>query len=209
MNNSMSPTYRIISWKEFQEQFHTYFEMPFDDFSEDLAEIRLYEPDADGNVRFSSDVEITSQMNVVIPGNLIVDGNLQMDCAGMGNFMYVSGNVDANSIVVCGVATLSVNGDIQSRYGILGCYGDDGGYFSSDGIITTPVIISSSYFNMFIKNYHGAVVIDLSDNCLDTEYDDEEKAAEILHPDVMDAADNIKEHLIWQALQSGKSVLKS
>lgn len=209
MNNSTSPAYRIISWDEFSAQFGVSFSMPFEDFSEDLAEIRLYEADGDGNVHFSEDLSVTSEMNIVIHGNLIVDGNLDMDCEGMGNFMHVSGNVKAKSIVVCGVATLSVDGDIQSQHGIMGCYGDDGGYFSTDGIITTPVIISSSYFNMFIKHYDGAVVIDLSDNCLDTQYNDEEKAAEILHPDVMDAAGNIEDHLIWQALQAGKPVLKS
>jgi hypothetical protein len=209
MNNSTSPAYRIISWEDFQAQFDVQFSMPFEDFSEALADILLYEADADGNVRFTEDFTVGSDINVVIHGNLIVDGNLEMDCEGMGNFMYVSGHVEANSIVVCGVATLSVDGDIQSKHGILGCYGDDGGYLNVGGDITTPVLINTTYFNMFLKNYDGAVVIDLVGGFLETEYTGEENAATILHPDVMDEADNIEIPRIWQALQAGKPVVKS
>lgn len=195
--------------------------MPFGDFSDHLAEIRLYEPDADGNVRFSGDVKMTSDMNVVIPGHLIVDGNLELDCEGMGNFMFVSGNVEAKCIVVCGVSSMNVRGNIHSTHGILGCYGDDGGYLSVAGTIDTPVILNTTYFNMHLRGETNAVVIDISYGDMETEYDDEMKAAAILHPDFasidtfdhddyeFDPVADIDVRKIYQALVTGQSVLNA
>lgn len=209
MNPQTHPSYTIISWEEFKEKFNIRFQMPFQSYREEMAEIRLYEADADGNVRFTADFSADDEMNIVIHGNLIVEGNLSVSGEGMGNFMYVTGNVAADSIVVSGVGTLSVDGDITCKHGILGCYGDDGGYLDVDGKIITPVIINTTYFNMFLKHYDGAVAIDLAGGFLDTDYNDHETAATILHPDVMDEAGNIEIRLIAKALLAGKPVLKS
>lgn len=213
MNLQAQPAYTIISWSEFKEKFSVRFQMPFQSYQEEMAEIRLYEADAEGNVRFAEDLMVDCDMNVVIHGNLIIDGNLQMDCEGNGNFMYVSGNIEANSIVLSDVSTLSVRGNIKSLHGILGCYGEDGGFLNVGGKIFTPVIFNTTYFNMILTDYSDVVVIDTSYGKLNTEYnqateENEEKIVAIVHPDVMENEYEFDIHLIWKALQTGKPVLK-
>lgn len=210
MNPQTHPRYTIISWEEFKEKFNIRFQMPFQSYREEMAEIRLYEADAEGNIHFAEDLMVDCDMNVVIHGNLIIDGNLQMDCEGNGNFMYVRGNIETNSIVLSDVSTLSVRGNINALHGILGCYGEDGGFLNVGGKIITPVIFNTTYFNMVLTDYSDAIVIDTSYGKLNTEYKkyDEEKIAAILHPDVMDDVGNFDINLIWKALQAGKPVLK-
>jgi Leucine-rich repeat (LRR) protein len=199
------PEYKVIAWSEFAEKYEQVFEMPFEELLDDLAEIRLYEADANGNVCFPKDLEIDDEFNAVIDGNLVVSGNFSLDCE-YGGFVFVKGNMRADSIMLSGVASLHVAGNVDVKHGIVGYYGDDGGYLSVGGETTAPVIINDTYFNMDYSGAVNAVVINTSNRELDADYDEDDFSEAVNAELVDDGTFDIQK--VRGYLVQGKPILK-
>lgn len=201
--------YKIISWDVFEKEFIPAFEMQFEKFDE-MAEIRLYESDIQGNVYFDQDIVIsdTQNFNLVIQGNLIVKGNIDIDCEGIETFCYVGGDVRANSIILSGVASMDIRGNAEIEHGIMGMYGDDGGYLKIQGETNTKVILNCTDFNMSLIGAVTGVVIDSSYGELEADYTDG-NLAEAIIDDLLEEGGGLSKQKVIEYLKQGRAVLKN
>jgi tetratricopeptide (TPR) repeat protein len=201
--------YTIISWNQFSTSFNNSFNVPFEDFSDHLSEIRLYQPNDDGNIIIDKDfmIDYNNNFNTVINGNLIVNGNIEINVdEGFGNFLYINGDVTAKSILLSGFPSVEIINNSIIENGIVGMYGDDGGYLLIHGEIITPVVFNCFYFNMIFSGNVNAIVVDASYGELDTNYK-KDNLDEIIIDELFDG-NEILETKLYDYVKHGKNVVK-
>jgi tetratricopeptide (TPR) repeat protein len=207
--NKETTKYETIQWNQFTSLFKYSFEIPFEYKTEKLSEIRLYSPDDKGNIYLKNDLVIdhNNDYNIVIDGNLIIDGYIEINVSdGIGNFLFINGDLKTDSILLSGYPIVEIKKSITSKNGIVGMYGDDGGYLFVGGEISTPVIFNSFYFNMILKGFIDSIVIDASYGELDTIYK-KDNLNEVILDELFENSD-LKEMKLYQYIKSGKNILK-
>lgn len=170
-NNNNS--YEVISWQHFDNIFKPSFEMPFYKFYKQLDKIQLYNSVGNEDINFKGNLIInySNSVNLVIDGDLNIEGNLCMNCdEGVANFIFINGNLRAKSIILDGYPSLKVKGKVDVENGILGMYGDDGGYLDIQGEVNGKVVIADSGFNMKFKSTVNAVILNNSNMELEADY---------------------------------------
>jgi Leucine-rich repeat (LRR) protein/predicted DNA-binding WGR domain protein len=200
-------TFTTLTWAAFAAQFEPEFDMPFEDFSPDTP-IRLYQGET---ILFSKDYALddcVQAFNLVIDGNLIVEGNLNLYAESGGNFMLVTGNLQAKSIKMNGCTTLEVRGNVLATNGLVTMYGDDGGYLTIKGNLETKFILDGYYFNTEIYGDIDGVAIDFSSNGgINSPDFDEDTITEILVPNLFDKGGKLDTKKLTTFLREGKQIL--
>jgi hypothetical protein len=121
---------------------------PFEEFADD-QEIHLYEGDLHIDGDFSSDHTVEwNPYNVIVDGDLDVTGSIDWADHGDGNFLVVTGNVFAGSLLLDGTCNLWIQGDLRVDNLILGANGDEEGMLIVDGDTAAPTIIDTAFFHM-------------------------------------------------------------
>lgn len=196
--------YRLITWKEFEQAFSPTFETPFGEFDE-LGEIRLYEADQGGNVTIRGDFALDYDKNAIVAGNLLVDGNIEMDTT-QEQFLYVQGNVRADSILLSGSTSMHVQGNVELTHGIRGAYGEDGGFLEVIGSTNAQFILNMLYFTMHFFGPVTGIVINLSYPGLVADYDQDTFASAVV--DELVKGEMLDEDKAYDYMRTGQNILK-
>jgi hypothetical protein len=183
-------------------------------------EIRLYS----GDVRIPGDLDVSDWVgdelcpyNVIVNGDLTVDGDLTYSCdEGVGFFHLVTGSVRADALLLSGFPHVVVRGRLTVTHGILGRYGDDGGFLTVRERARAPVIVNTLYFSMtFGKQPRAVVVADRSNTKCEVDHQGNELRGVLLPellvdhgPDDDDDDDGYPDDdAIAAALRAGRSIL--
>lgn len=215
--------YQTIDWQAFSTRFTPRLHKPFAKAFDQLNPIIVFSADADGNVHLEGDLIIACDTaNIVIDGTLVIDGNVAMVVdEGFGNFMLVTGNVKAHAICLKGFPELVIGGNVECSHGIVGIYGDDGGFLDVAGNIKAPVVVADSYFNVNCLGTVDAVTVNTSHRPMKAQYTPEnvreilldeffdEQANDADDSEDEDELDNtLNGEAIFNAVRMGRSILK-
>ncbi|MCU0438232.1 MAG: PDZ domain-containing protein [Raineya sp.] len=201
----------FLIWDEFNEVFEPMFEMPFGDFAKEVP-IKYYEADAEGNIYLEGDFEHSDSKqnyNIVFDGNVVCRGNFNVNADGGGNFVLVTGNLEAHLVEVIGCATLEVRGNVDAENGIVTMYGDDGGYLTIHGEITAPFLLNGFYFNLETFGTINAITIDYSSNGMNDPDYERDTIEEIVIPELLEADGDLNTKKFFEYTRQHKPVLKN
>ncbi|MCG8323475.1 MAG: WGR domain-containing protein, partial [Cytophagales bacterium] len=204
------PGYHTTTWQEAEEKYDLAFDTPFEDYQDQLSEIRVYEAEEEGKVHFTDDLYIgyDNDCHIIIDGDLEVEGNIIMSIfEGTGNFMWVTGKVEAYAILLEGIISLNIRGGATIKHGILGMYGDNGGYLDIGGTVTTPVILNSSYFNMTLPGTINGITIDTSYGYLEADFDRQDVQKALIDK-LFNTDGNLDQRLAASYLAVGENILR-
>jgi hypothetical protein len=181
---------------------------PFAEFA-DQQEIRLYRGGrrVDGDLRGEPATD-WSPYNLIVDGDLVIDGDLDWWDYGGGNFLLVTGDLTAQSVILQGCPTVVVRGDLTATHGIQGHHGDDGGYLKVGGQVTAPIIVSTLYFNVEFAHPPRATLVADPYRCnVPVDFDDDELSSYV-RPELLDEDGSADERKMAQALRAGHAILR-
>jgi hypothetical protein len=198
----------VLSWSDFANESKPLFHKPFAECHDQLGELRRLRPDAEGNVRIAGDLVVDLDVCVIVEGNLIVDGNITVVCdEGFGNFLFVTGNVEAKGVYLGDFPEMIVHGDLRASVGVIGRFGGDGGFLDVGGAITAPVLVSDSYFSVKVTGRIDAVAIRTPTGNIEG-HDGSADAVEVLREDLVPHGE-VDVDLLSDAIQNNERVLRS
>ncbi|MEU1518366.1 leucine-rich repeat domain-containing protein [Streptomyces sp. NPDC005811] len=211
MSAEIAPAgYRIISAAEAEERFGVSVDVshPYQDFA-DEQEIRLYE----GGLHVTGGMGAESEddwvpYNTIVDGDLSVGGDLEWWDSASGNFLLVTGRLQARHVLLSGCPSVVVRGDLTASGTVQGSYGDDGGSLTVGGRTHAQAVISTLYFTMHFAEQPQALLITAghSTNC-PVDFTDEE-LDELVLPELLDKDGTADSHRIGAALREGQQVLR-
>jgi hypothetical protein len=89
---------------------------------------------------------------LIILGNLCVKGSIINEEGDYGVFLYVSGQINCQSLVAGG-SVIYVKGDINTEEVFISHYNH--GYFKCDGLVTSPILIINDHYTELSKYKAG------------------------------------------------------
>ncbi len=200
--------YRVISAEEAEERYAIGDEIwyPYEEFA-DEQEIRLYEGDVviEGDFTVDPD-EDWCPFNVIVDGDLTVRGDLEWSEYGNGCFLWVTGNLNANAVYLSGCPCIYVGGDLVTKSGVLGSYGDDGGVLTVEGALRAPFVVSVCYFNLELMGpVEGLLLADPNCTNIPVDFIEDSEAASVLIPAAINEDGMVEVGEVWGLICEGKS----
>lgn len=185
-----------------------YIDYPFAQFAGE-QEQRLYQGGLTvaGNLESAEGVD-WNPYNLIVDGDLVVDGDIDWAEYGGGCYVLVTGSVRCRNLLLQGCPSFVVLGDVTVANCIQGHHGDDGGVFTVRGATEAKLVLNTLYFTMDLGSPpSGLVCSDPSSINWPVDFSDDEEAAEIFLPDLLDG-ELVDEHAVRKALLAGREVLR-
>ncbi|MDR2920428.1 MAG: WG repeat-containing protein [Tannerella sp.] len=211
LDDNTFPKYTELIANKTAEKYYQltkHISYPFMDFASTEAETNEYDDEYQEIRIFKGDLHVSgiqsamkrdwNLFSLIVDGNLIVDGDIDWAEGNNGSFIYVTGNVTAQNVILEGNPQVVILGNLEAENGIMGYYGDDGGQLYVDGETKAPIVVEMYYFIMnFGKPKEGTYI-----DC-----DNEEEAAQMLLPKFY-KDESFDSRAIANALRNGENILR-
>lgn len=167
--------YSIVPWETIETQFAPPFLNDVNEYLED-PDFCLYPGDTviDGDLVIDfSELATTAQTatrNIVVNGDLTIKGNFDAgrDIEALPQFVYITGNLNANNLILSGWLDMIVEGNATITGTVLGYYGEPGGRLLVKGDLNAGHLLNGFMYQIKVAGEANGILYSFDTiDCID------------------------------------------